>query len=241
MSVTISKDKCGSYFASILSDDIILQSTKTTNAVGIDVGIKALITTSDGVQIKNLPNNQRTIKHIQRRLAKKKKGSLKYNKLKLRLAKLHRTIVRQRAWFLHNISKHLVDNYDLIVTEDLNVAGMLKNHKLAGAIQRASWGELFRQIEYKCRFYGKEFVKISKWFPSSKMCNNCGAIKEDLKLSDRIYNCDCGFSIDRDLNASRNIKAVGVTTDIQSVMGCKTYSKELSLKQAIPNDLISFI
>ena len=241
MSVTVSKDLCGSYYASILSDDIVLQPVKTNNSVGIDVGIKALITTSDGLQIKNLPNNQRKIKHIQRRLAKKKKGSRKYKELKLRLAKLHRTIARKRAWLLHNISKHLVENYDLIVTEDLNVAGMMKNHKLAGSIQRASWSELFRMIEYKCKFYGKEFVKISRWFPSSKMCHKCGAIKDDLTLKDRIYNCDCGFSIDRDLNASLNIKAVGVTTAIQSVMGCKTYSKELSLKQAIPNDLTRFL
>jgi putative transposase len=240
MSVTVSKDLCGSYYASILSDDIVLQPVRTNNAVGIDVGIKALITTSDGLQIKNLPNNQRTIKHIQKRLAKKKKGSRKYKELKLRLAKLHRTIARKRAWLLHNVSKHLVDNYDLIVTEDLNVAGMMKNYKLAGSIQRASWSELFRMIEYKCKFYGKEFVKISRWFPSSKMCHKCGAIKDDLTLKDRIYNCDCGFSIDRDLNASLNIKAVGVTTAIQSVMGCKTYDN-LRLSQAIPSDLTRFL
>jgi transposase len=92
-----------------------------------------------------------------------------------------------------------------------------------------------------CDFYGKELVKVNRWFPSSKTCNNCGTIKNDLKLSDRTFICECGYIKDRDLNASLNIKTVGVTTENQTAMGCKTYSSRQLLKQAIPNDLLSFL
>jgi len=241
MSVTISKDTVGDYYASVLVEEEITSKEKTNRIVGIDLGIKALVTTSDGLQVKNLPDNQRKIKHIQRRLSKKVKGSNRFRRLKLRLAKLHRKQTRRREWLLHNVSTFLVDNYDLIVAEDLNVAGMMKNHCLAGSIGRASWSELIRMIEYKSKFYGKELVKICRWFPSSKTCNHCGLIKNDLKLSDRTFICECGYVKDRDLNASLNIKAVGVTSAIQSVMECKTRFNRLSLKLAIPNDLIKFL
>ena len=241
MSVTVSMDTCGDYFASILVDEDVSQKPKTNCSVGIDVGLKQLITTSDGLQIDRLRDNQAKLKHIQQRLSRKKKGSVRFKKLKLRLAKIHRKQARRREWLLHNISAHLVESYDVIAVEDLNIAGMMKNHKLAGTIADASWSEFIRQLDYKCQFYGKELVKINRWFPSSKTCSCCGAIKEDLKLSDRIYSCDCGLSIDRDLNASLNIKAVGVDAAQQSVMECQTYFSGQSLKQAIPSDLISFL
>lgn len=241
MSVTVSKDTCGDYFASILVDEEIIPKPKTNNSVGIDVGLKQLITTSDGLQINRLRDNQTKLKHIQRRLSRKKKGSYRFNELKLRLAKLHRKQARRREWFLHNISTHLVESYDVIAVEDLNIAGMMKNHKLAGAIADASWSELIRQLDYKCKFYGKELVKIGRFFPSSKTCHSCGLIKEDLELSDRVFICECGYKNDRDVNASLNIKAVGVATAQQTVMGCKTYFKGQTLKQAISSDLLSFL
>lgn len=241
MSVTVSKDTCGDYFASILVDEVIPHKTKTKCSVGIDVGLKQLITTSDGLQIDRLRDNQAKIKSIQKGLSRKVKGSRRSKELKLRLAKLHRKQARRREWLLHNISAHLVESYDVIAVEDLNVAGMMKNHKLAGAIADASWSELVRQIEYKCNLYGKELVKIGRFFPSSKTCNSCGVIKEDLKLGDRTFTCECGHIMDRDLNASLNIKAVGVATAIQTVMGCKTYLKGQTLRQAIPSDLLSFL
>jgi len=213
MSVTISKDSCGDFFASILVETVIQALPKTGRAVGIDVGLKSLITTSDG----------------------------RREKVRHQLAKSYRKTARRREWLLHNISKHLVESYDVISVEDLNISGMLKNHKLAKAISDASWSELIRQLEYKSMFYGKELVKINRWFPSSKTCNSCGLIKDDLELSDRIFNCECGYSNDRDLNAALNIKAVGVTTAQQTAMGCKTYLGEQSLKQAIPNDLLRFL
>jgi putative transposase len=237
MSVTVSKDSCGDYYASILVEEEIKQKEKTNRSVGIDVGLKSLVTTSDGLQILNFPDNQRKIKHIQRHLSRKKKGSNRFNDMKLRLAKLHRKESRKREWLLHNISTFLVDNYDIIVAEDLNVSGMMKNHKLAGSICRSSWSELFKMIDYKCKFYGKEFIQIDRFFPSSKTCNRCGCLKSELKLSDRVFVCDdCDYEIDRDLNASKNIKSVGVATAKQSVMECKTWLGKP--KQAIPNDLM---
>ena len=241
MSATISRDNCGDYFASILVDEIIIHKNKTNKSVGIDVGLKQLITTSDGLQINRLRDNQVKLKHIQKLLSRKKKNSNRFKKLKRRLAKIYRKETRRRNWLLHNISTYLTNNYDTIITEDLNISGMMKNHKLAGSIADASWCELIKQIDYKCNFYGKELIKVDRWFPSSKTCSRCGHIKNDLKLQDRIFRCDnCGIEIDRDLNASNNIKAVGVTPAQQTAMGCKTcFNKKL--KQAIPDDLLSFL
>lgn len=239
MSVTVSKDKCGDYYASILVETEIEHKAKTGNSVGVDVGLKELIVTSDGLSMKNLPNNQTKIKHIQRHLSRKVKGSNRYYKIKYRFAKLNRKENRRKDWYLHNISSFLVNNYDVIVTEDLNVQGMMKNHKLAGSIGRASWTKLINQIQYKCDWYGKELIKINRFFPSSKTCNNCGTIKEDLTLKDRIFKCECGYVCDRDLNAAKNIKAVGVTTAQQSAMECNTPIGKPS--KAIPNDLITYL
>lgn len=241
LSVTVSMDSCGDYFASIVVQTEIQEKPKTNNSVGIDLGIKELITTSDGLQVKRLSDNQVKIKHAQKRLSRKVKGSTRWNKLRLRLAKLHRKQARRREWLLHNISTHLVNNYDLIVTEDLNVAGMLKNHNLARVVSDASWSELVRQLEYKCEWYGKDFHKIDRFFPSSKMCSNCGVVKESLKLSERTYSCECGLSIDRDLNAAINIKTVGVDAVNQTAMECKTYSISSDVEQAIPSDLLNFL
>ena len=239
ISVTVSKDKCGDYYASVLVETATRPKPKTGNSVGIDVGLKGLITTSDGLQINHFPDNQRKIKHIQRHLSRKVNGSRRHNELKLRLNKLYRQEQRKREWILHNISKFLVDNYDVIVTEDLNVSGMMKNHKLAGAIGRASWSKLFRQIEYKTILYGREHAQVDRFYPSSKMCSACGQIKENLALKDRIYKCDCGHVEDRDKNAAKNIKAGGAPSAIQSVMGSQAYSG--SPRQAFPVELMNFL
>lgn len=243
LSATISRDTCGSYYASILVETIIKPLPKTGEVVGVDVGLKELITASDGLQVGRLRDNQAKVKHIQRRLAKKKMGSTRREKLKLRLAKLHRGQTRRREWLLHNITKHLVENYDLIVTEDLNVSGMIKNHRLARAIADASWHSLIRMIDYKCSFYGKEHVKVNRYFPSSKTCHACGLIKKNLNLSDRTFICECGYVEDRDLNAALNIRAAGVDAAVakQTVMGCKTRRRAQTLRQAIPSDLLKFL
>jgi putative transposase len=242
MSVTVSKTKTGEYYASILMEEEIQPKEKTNKKVGIDLGLKALVTTSDGLQVKSFVNNQNKIKHLQRHFARKKKDSRRYNQLKLKIARLYEKDARRRSWLNHNIASYMVAHYDEIIMEDLNVSGMMKNHKLAGSIQKASWADLVNKIDYKCNFYGKKLTKINRFYPSSKTCSNCGCVKEELSLSERVYSCtDCGFSIDRDHNAAINILSAGVDADYRSGMECKTKTKEQSLGVAIPDELITFL
>jgi putative transposase len=161
LSVTISKDQVGDYYASILVEEEIQELPRTNRSVGIDLGIKDFITTSDGLQIKmfNESENQTKIEHLSRHLSRKIIGSSRFNKLKRKIAKIHRKIARRREWLHHNISSYLVNNYDEIVMEDLNVQGMMSNHNLAGSIQRQGWNNLERQIEYKSRWYGRKLKK----------------------------------------------------------------------------------
>lgn len=242
MSVTVSRTKTGEYYASILMEEHIEPKQKTGKAVGIDLGLKALITTSDGLQVKSFANNQSKIKHLQRHFSRKVKGSARHKKLKLKIAKLYEQDARRRAWLNHNISSYIVSNYDKVVMENLNVSGMMKNHNLAGAIQKSAWTDLVNKISYKCKFYGKEFVQINRFHPSSKTCSNCGCIKEELKLSERVYSCKhCGFCLDRDHNAAINILSAGVDADYRSGMECQTTNKEQSLNVAIPDELTTFL
>lgn len=214
LSCTVSKNACGQYFVSILADTPIEGKGKTGKVVGIDLGLKSFATLSDGTIIDNVKffrEKQSEIAKMQKHLSRKIKGSNRYRKNKLRIARLHNKIVNRRKYFLHNITTYLVDNYDIICIEDLNVGGMLANHKLAKAIFDASFYQFRSMLEYKCRWYGKELSIIDRFYPSSKTCSNCGWKKEDLTLSDRIFKCEnCGIEIDRDLNAAINIKRVGV-------------------------------
>jgi putative transposase len=214
MSVTVSKDTCGKYYASVLVETEIEQFEKTNKTIGIDVGIKEFATLSDGTIINNphyFRDSQSKLKKAQRRLSRKKKGSSRYKKTKLKVAKIHKGIANQRDNFLHNVSTKIVKDYDVISIEDLNVAGMVKNHKLAKSISDVSFSKFFSMLDYKCKWYGKELVKIPRFAPSSKTCSSCGNVKKELKLSDRTYKCDvCGHEQDRDLNASLNINRIGV-------------------------------
>ena len=214
MSVTVSKDTCGKYYASILVETEIEQFKKTNKTIGIDVGIKEFATLSDGIVINNphyFRDSQAELKKAQRRLSRKKKGSSRRKKCKLKVAKIHKKIANQRENFLHNVSTKIVKDYDVISIEDLNVAGMVKNHKLAKSISDVSFSKFFSMLDYKCKWYGKELVKIPRFTPSSKTCSGCGNVKKELKLSERTYNCDvCGHEMDRDLNASININCIGV-------------------------------
>lgn len=214
ISCTISKNQANQYYVSIIVDCEIVKKPKTNKEVGIDLGIKEFATLSDGVVIDNpkyLRENQSKISRIQRHMSRKVKGSRRWHKNRIRIARLHNKISNKRLWFLHNMTTYLVDNYDTICIEDLNVSGMVKNHKLANSISDASFS-LFRSIlEYKCKWYGKTLSIIDRFYPSSKTCSFCGWKKDDLSLSDRIFICEnCGAKIDRDLNAALNIKRVGV-------------------------------
>ena len=190
------------------------KSIDIETAVGVDFGIKDLAITSDGEVFENKNHyklQQKRLRKEQRSIARKKKGSKNREKQKLVVALLHEKIRNQRKDQLHKLSKYLVNNYDTIILEDLNVSGMFKNHKLARAISDMGWRELRTMLEYKAEWYGKNLLTIGRFEPSSKICSNCGTIKKDLKLSDRTYNCNnCNFELDRDKNAAINIKNFGL-------------------------------
>lgn len=214
LSCTISMNCCGQYFVSILVDVVIPNKGKTGKSVGIDLGLKSFATLSDGVVIDNIKffrEKQSEIAKIQRHLSRKNKGSNRHRKNKIKIARLYNKIANKRNNFLHNVTTSLVNNYDVICIEDLNVSGMLSNHKLAKAISNTSFSMFRSMLEYKCNWYGKELVVIDRFYPSSKTCSKCGWKKEDLTLSDRVFKCEnCGIEIDRDLNAAINIQRVGV-------------------------------
>lgn len=214
ISCTVSKNCSGQYFVSILVDLNIDKKIKTNKNVGVDLGLKYFATLSDGKIIENpryFRENQSVIAKIQKYMSRKEKGSNRYRKNKLRIARFHNKIANRRNFFLHNVTTFLVSNYDIICIEDLNTSGMLFNHKLAKSISDASFYTFRSMLEYKCKWYGKELVVIDRFYPSSKTCSKCGWKKTDLKLSDRVFECkNCGNKIDRDLNAAINIKRVGV-------------------------------
>jgi len=173
-----------------------------------------LLSFSDGETIDNpkwIRKNENKLKKIQKQLSKKVKGSNNRNKLRVRLAKVHEKIKNQKQDFLHNITTKIINENQVIVLEDLNVSGILKNHKLAKSIQELGLGELRRQLEYKSLWYNRDLIFVDRWFPSSKTCSCCGWKNNSLSLNDREFICeDCGLVIDRDLNASINIENEGL-------------------------------
>lgn len=212
-SITVSKTPTGKYFVSILVQQELNPIPSTGKVVGIDLGLKDLFILSTGQVINNpkwFRESQSKLKKYQKHLSRKKKGSNRYNKQRIKVAKVHEKITNSRTYFLHNISTSLVNTFDLIVLEDLNVSGMLKNRKLAKSIADASWSTFVSMLEYKCNWYGKMLVKIDRFFPSSKTCSNCGHKEDKMPLSVREWTCpSCGSKHDRDLNASINILKEG--------------------------------
>lgn len=186
--------------------------THTGPAIGVDLGIKSLAVTSEGEVFENqkhLKRALRTVKRLQRSVSRKVKGSANRRKAVLKLAKAHFKVACQRKDVLHKLTTRLVRQASLIGIEDLHVAGMLKNHSLAQAISDVSWVELRRQLEYKAPAAGSQVVAIGRFFASSKTCNRCGYINDELDLSMRAWYCPnpaCGAYLDRDLNAAQNIR-----------------------------------
>ena len=227
-SITISKNTCNQYFASILVDELIELKPTTGRMVGIDVGLKDLFVLSDGLVIDNprwFNKNQVKLKRAQQHLAKKIKDSNRRDKQRMKVAKLHSKIKNQRTNFLQEITTALINDYDVIVIENLNVKGMVKNHKLAKSISDASWSSFTTMLSYKCNWYGKSLVKIDRWHPSSKLCNCCGTKLESLPLDIREWTCsNCGSVHHRDLNAAINIKRKGYSdlTGLPVEFGCLT-------------------
>ena len=188
--------------------------SKSQTILGVDLGIKYLAVISDCAYFKNpkaLERNLRLLKRRQQSLCRKKKGSNNRGKAQMKIARLYYKISCIRRNSLHEVSRYIVNNANKIVLEDLNVKGMIKNKKLSRSLNDVSFGELRRQIQYKANWEGKEVIVADRFFPSSKTCCICGAIKENLKLSTRIYKCDCGNNICRDLNSAINLANYGIT------------------------------
>ena len=178
--------------------------------VGVDVGIKSLATTSDGIQYENpkaLSKAAKKLKRLQKALSRKQKGSRNREKAKLKVSKAFYRVSCIRSDAIHKATTSILRGTDVVVIETLNVKGMLKNGKLARALSDASLSEFHRQIRYKAGWVGVEVVEAPRFFPSSKTCSRCGHVKQDLTLSDRVYRCDaCGLELDRDLNAAINLE-----------------------------------
>jgi putative transposase len=216
--ITIKLEASGRWFASLLVDTDIAQLPKSDKQIGLDVGITSLIATSNGDKIanpKHFKQLRKKLKRVQKALSRKQKGSNNRHKARLKVAKVHAQITDARKDFLHKLTTQLVRENQTIVVEDLAIKNMVKNHKLSGAISDASWGELIRQLAYKCEWYGRELIKIDRWFPSSKRCGNCGHIVDKLPLNIREWECPkCQTTHDRDLNASKNILAAGLAVSV---------------------------
>ena len=183
-------------------------TSKKAAVVGVDLGIKTLATLSNGEVFSNLKNYRKAAQKLarfQRNLSRKVRGSKNRRKARIQLAKQHLKVANSRKDYLHKITSYLAKNFSEIVIEDLNVKGMLANRKLAKAVSELGFYELRRQLEYKCELYGSKLTIVDRWFPSSKTCSACGTIKSELSLSERVYRCECGLEIDRDLNAEERI------------------------------------
>ena len=210
---TISKTPTNEYFVSILVETEHKKLEKTGKSIGIDLGLKDFVITSDGYKYKNnryTKTYQTKLKKAQQNLSRKKKDSNKYKEQKLKVAKLHKKITNSRLDNLHKVSTELIKKYDTIILEDLNIKGMMQNHKLAKHISDVSWSKFITLLTYKAEWNDKQIVKIDRFFPSSKTCNCCGYINQNLKLDMREWTCpSCNTKLDRDLNASKNILKEG--------------------------------
>jgi putative transposase len=213
INLTISRDTSGRYFVSILVETAVKPLKKAKAEVGIDVGVKTLATTSEGEKIENprpLLKREKRLKRLQRRLSRKVKDSNNRKKARLKVARLHAKISDTRRDTLQKFTTKIIRENQAIFVEGLNVAGMLKNHNLAKHIGDAAFAEIFRELEYKAAWYGRIYLALDQFFPSSKLCSTCGHLLEELPLSVREWDCPaCGVHHDRDINAAINIKRAG--------------------------------
>ena len=223
-SATLSKTKSGNFFLSILIElpnEEVIKFKLTDDHVGIDLGVKDFVITSDGEVFENkhfFKSQEKKIAKLQRQLSKKQKGSNNRNKQHVKVAKAFERLINQKDAYIHSVVNELLTYYDTVFMEDLNVQGMLKNHKLAKAIQEVGFYRFKQILEDKARNNYKEVVFVDRFYPSSKTCSVCGYNKHDLKLSDRVWTCpQCGEHHDRDLNAAMNILLEG-----EKIIGSRT-------------------
>ncbi|UAJ74410.1 transposase [Synechocystis sp. PCC 7339] len=218
-SVTVRLHPSGRWHIAIHFDDLTIKPLPVNeNAIGIDLGVTSLIATSNGDKIANpkqFKKHHRRLRLAQKRLARKQKGSKNRDKARRKVAKIHLQISDSRKDFLHKLTTQLVRENQTIAVETLAVKNMVKNHKLALSVTDSGWGEFVRQLDYKCRWHGRNLVKIDRWFPSSKRCSSCGHIVDKMPLNIRDWQCpECGTNHDRDINASRNILAAGLAVSV---------------------------
>ena len=224
LNMTISR-RGGCWYAALTveRDEPTTRQTPKGGAVGIDLGVKTLATLSDGTVIDNpraLQADERRLRRAQKALSRKAKGSNRRAKAKAKVARLHAHVANRRHDALNKLTTMLSRTYSDISIEDLNVAGMVKNHRLAKAVEDASFSELRRQLEYKTAKTGARLHFVDRWYPSSKTCSNCGSVKAKLSLTERIYRCEnCGLVIDRDLNAAINIMVAGSAPETLNAHG----------------------
>lgn len=212
--VTVSKDSVGRYFVSLLCDDVVAKKPASNGKVGVDLGLThfAILSTGEKVAAPNtFRRYEKKLAKLQRRLAKKTKGSNRREKAKLKVARVHAKIADARRDFLHKLSTRLINENQVIAIESLSVSNMQKNRCLSKSISDAGWSEFVRQLEYKARWYGRELIGIDRWYPSSKRCFDCGYTMPKMPLSVREWVCpECGSIHDRDINAARNVLAAGL-------------------------------
>ncbi len=214
--VTVSKNREGSYFASVLVDDGIElpEASADGKAIGLDVGLTDFLVTSDGSKYKHpraTAKHAKNLKRKQQKLSRKVKGSNRRNKARKLVAKVNSKIRRVREDFLHKLSRKIVNENQIIVVEDLNIKGMVRNHCLAKAISDAGWGMFATMLKYKAEMIGKVYLEIGRFFPSSKTCNHCLHKVSDMNLKIREWKCPkCETVNDRDINAAKNIRDEGL-------------------------------
>jgi putative transposase len=248
-SITVSKNRCNQYFASILVEEEfeinLPKKIEESKIFSADMSCKDFLVSSE-MKFENQKfyrKNERTLKIRQRRLSRKQKGSHNRGKERLKVAKFHQKIVNKRRGHQLNLAHELSQKFEALIFEDLNIKGMQQFNKGVSKTVTLdfSFSEFLNNLEWKCFKENKHFVKIDRWFPSSKLCSSCGQVKKELLLSERNYICDCGLEIDRDLNASINIKKEGINLLKNSMVvitksyACKDMSKDLnsSVQEAI--------